>query len=138
VVSGQFIRSLTTDFWIGSNFPGFFMSDEIKQITQIDMQPEEIIRSVKMRFRICNYLFNTGACWMAASGVLGILIILEGHHAEPDALSLLLTLIMIGTAIYTLAFALTLAIYRCPVCDKYLSRFRPDKLHCSNCSAKVK
>ena len=114
------------------------MPNESKQITRIDLQPEEIIRSVKMRFRICNYLFNTGACWMAASGVLGILIILEGHHAEPDALSLLLTLIMIGTAIYTLAFALTLAIYRCPVCDKYLSRFRPDKLHCPGCDAKVK
>ncbi|HEY6466909.1 MAG TPA: hypothetical protein VIY69_13000, partial [Candidatus Acidoferrales bacterium] len=34
---------------------------------------------------------------------------------------------VIAAGIFSTAFAFTLAIYRCPICDKYLSRFRPRK-----------
>ena len=45
---------------------------------------------------------------------------------------------MIGVAINTVGFAITLAIYRCPACDTYLGRLRKDKLRCPGCDAKVK
>ncbi|MGB7984910.1 MAG: hypothetical protein WCF54_07100 [Terracidiphilus sp.] len=105
------------------------MPDESKQITRVEMRPEEIICAVKMRFRICNYLFKTAFIWFGVGVIFGPIF---NYHSDSEIA------MMIGTAIFTLAFALTLAIYRCPVCDTYLSRFRPNKLHCPNCNAKVK
>ena len=108
------------------------MPDESKQITRIDMPPEEIIRSVKMRFRICNYLFNTGAIWLGLGIILGLIF------KNRSDFEFAIEMTMPGVAIYTIALALTLAIYHCPVCDKYLSRFRPDKLRCPQCNAQVR
>jgi hypothetical protein len=103
------------------------MPDESKQNTRNDLQPEEIIRAVKMRFRICNYLFNTGAIWIG----IGVILLVNGDNES-------FMIEMIGIGIFSIAFALTLAIYRCPVCDKYLSRFRPDKFRCPQCNAQVR
>jgi len=111
------------------------MPDESKQITRIDLQPEEIIRSVKTRFRACNYLFNTGAIWLGVGAILNLLSAISNDRSYFE---FAFVIMMIGTAIFTAAFALTLAIYRCPVCDTYLSRFRKDKLRCPSCNAQVK
>jgi hypothetical protein len=122
--------------WIAADsLLDFFMPDESKQITRIDMQPEEIIRSVKMRFRICNYLFNTGGIWIGIGGILNLISAFSNDRSYSE---IAFVIMMIGFAVFMAAFALTLAIYRCPVCDTYLSRFRPDKLHCPSCDAKVK
>jgi hypothetical protein len=45
---------------------------------------------------------------------------------------------LIGLGIFMSGFAITLAIYRCPVCDHYLSKFRPDKTKCAHCGARVR
>jgi hypothetical protein len=113
----------------------FFMPDGSKQITRIDLQPEEIIRAVKMRFRICNYLFNTGGIWIGIGGILNLLSAFSNDRSYSE---IAFVIMAIGIAIFTAAFALTLAIYRCPVCDTYLSRFRPDKLRCPSCNAQVR
>lgn len=47
-------------------------------------------------------------------------------------------LMFVGAGIFSAVCALTLAIYRCPVCDRYLGRFRPRKELCPNCGAKVR
>jgi len=111
------------------------MSGESKQISRIDLQPDEIIRSVKMRFRICNYLFNTGTIWIGIGAILNVLPAISNDRSYSEIASVVM---VIGFAIFTAAFALTLAIYRCPVCDKYLSRFRTDRLCCPGCNARVK
>jgi hypothetical protein len=104
--------------------------------TDADLAPDEILRQVRMRYRICNYLFNLAAFWICAGCVLNLVLALS-HFLDEDS-ALPLTFILTGFAIFSAAFALTLAIYRCPVCDKYLSRFRPDKLHCPRCNAQVR
>jgi hypothetical protein len=106
--------------------------------THADLAPDEILRQVRMRFRICNYLFNASAIWI----LLGYLVFACSAFARSpgDGSNGVLgaSLIAVGFGLFTAAFALTLAIYRCPVCDKYLSRFRPDKLHCPRCNAQVR
>jgi hypothetical protein len=97
---------------------------------------DEIMRSARWRFRICNYLFNLSAVWMAV-GLVGFAMVGISHEKE-IATALPFTLELIGMGIFSAAFALTLAIYRCPVCDKYLSRFRPRKEYCPSCGAKVR
>ena len=92
------------------------------------------IREVRWRYRICNYLFNTGAFWIAAGMVGGMWTRSPGK--DMDGVWNAVTLV--GFGIFSVAFALTLAIYRCPVCDKYLSRFRPDKTKCPRCGARVR
>jgi hypothetical protein len=87
-----------------------------------------------MRFRICNYLFNTGALWCLAG--YGGVILTRG--AGKDIELICGAIALVGAGIFTCAFALTLAIYRCPACDKYLSRFRPDKTKCPGCGVQVR
>jgi hypothetical protein len=101
-----------------------------------DLAPDEIIRVVKERFRTCNFLFSLGGIWIAVGALLlyGLTPIAKYEEfgwAGPCVM-------LIGFAIFTGAFAMTLAIYRCPVCDKYLSRFRADRLRCPKCGAQVK
>lgn len=93
-----------------------------------------IIKEVRWRYRICNYLFTTGMLWWAAGYIGGIFIRKPGESVGEgwNAVSL------VGAGIFSAAVALTLAIYRCPVCDKYLSRFRPDKTKCPRCGARVR
>jgi hypothetical protein len=92
------------------------------------------IREVRWRYRICNYLFNTGALWIAAGIVGGMLARSPGKEMDETWNAVTL----VGAGIFSVAFALTLAIYRCPVCDKYLSRFRPDKTKCPRCGVRVR
>jgi hypothetical protein len=104
-----------------------------------ELSPEEIIRLVKERFRICNYLFRVGGCWIFGIFAIEVVPKLTGCSPGRDNLSdWILVLMMIGAAIFTCAMALTFALYRCPVCDKYLSRYRSDKFHCAGCGVQVK
>jgi hypothetical protein len=121
------------------------MPDESKEITRIDLQPEEIIRTVKTRFRVCRYLFNTGACWFAACGIASILDLLGRYYApkvvEPEIIT---TFLMISLAIVSVGVAVAFAIFRCPVCDIFLGSHRlqrydlEDNLLCPGCKTRVK
>jgi hypothetical protein len=96
------------------------------------MPDDETIKAVRWRFRICSYLFNVAAVWIA----VGFAVIIISSLYELGVPGL--TVELIGLGLFSAAFALTLAIYRCPVCDRYLSRFRPDKQKCAHCGATVR
>jgi len=95
----------------------------------------EVIRAVRWRFRICNYLFNLAAMWFLI-GAMGLWV--SASHADATDNEIPVVMELIGSGIFSVAFVLTLAIYRCPVCGKYLSRFRPRKEYCPSCGAKIK
>lgn len=96
------------------------------------MTDEEIIKAVRWRYRICNYLFRVGAIWIFTGAVINALAVRFDWNWPMGTGEL------IGLGIFTSAFAITLAIYRCPVCDHYLSNFRPDKTKCAHCGARVR
>jgi|HubBroStandDraft_3_1064219.scaffolds.fasta_scaffold00777_9 hypothetical protein len=98
------------------------------------ISPADVIRTVRWRYRICSYLFNTGGFWMLGGTLLRML---SGGRSESLA-SAGFTIFLIGFGILTAAFAVTLAIYRCPVCDHYLSRFRREKDKCDHCGAVIR
>jgi cytochrome c biogenesis protein CcdA len=108
----------------------------VAETTERALSEKEVIRSVRWRFRICNYLFNLGFVWIFV-GILG-LFFAEILHANASDSEIALAIELVGFGIFSAAFALTLAIYRCPVCDKYLSRFRPRKEYCPSCGAKIR
>jgi quinol-cytochrome oxidoreductase complex cytochrome b subunit len=96
----------------------------------VNSTESEVIKTVRWRFRLCRYMFNLGALWILAGGLLHLLAArFGGDFTFPEIIQ------WVGFAIFSAAFALTLAIYRCPVCDRYLSRFRPRKELCPNCGA---
>jgi energy-converting hydrogenase Eha subunit E len=101
---------------------------------QSQMTAADAINEVRMRYRICNYLFTTGALWVLA-GYLGVILT---PGAGQDVGLICGAIAAVGAGIFTCAFALTLAIYRCPACDKYLSRFRPDKTKCPRYGIQVR
>ncbi len=105
---------------------------------QRGLKPDDIIRSVKQRDRICIYLFNTGAVWMFAGVIVVVVNALFHSQFNPLNASIEWTVMISSMAIYSATYALTLAIYRCPVCDKYLGRFSAEKLHCPNCNVQVR
>jgi hypothetical protein len=94
---------------------------------------EEIVQAVRWRYRICNYLFRLGAIWILAGAIIRFLATRydwwnwQGHEIE-----------LVGFGIFTAGLAMTFAIYRCPVCDHYLSKYRPDKKRCAHCGANVR
>ncbi|HLK54297.1 MAG TPA: hypothetical protein VKU42_12640 [Candidatus Angelobacter sp.] len=92
-----------------------------------------VIKEVRRRYRICNYLFKTGAAWIFAGYAIALFT-----KFQPRWNQLWFVVVTVGFGIFTAAFALTLAIYRCPVCDKYLSRYRPDKRKCPQCGTQVR
>jgi hypothetical protein len=92
------------------------------------MSDEEVIHAVRLRYRICNYIFTLGAAWFLAGGILRML----------PYRSVGLMIEVVGAGIFSEALAMTWAIYRCPICDRYLSRFRPRKDRCEHCGAKVR
>lgn len=96
------------------------------------MPDEEIIKAVRWRFRICNYLFKVAAVWLAVGFV--VTAISASYQLGVSGV----TVELIGLGLFSAAFGLTLAIYRCPVCDRYLSRFRPDNEKCAHCGATVR
>lgn len=93
----------------------------------------DILKAVRWRFRICNTLFILGFGWIALA-LLGFIFSRALHLDEPYG-EILLVVELIGLAIVSTGVALTFAIYRCPACDKYLSRFRPQKEKCPSCGA---
>jgi hypothetical protein len=96
------------------------------------MNDEEVIKSVRGRYRVYNYFFRLGIGWFIVGAVIGS--VSPQYHADGTASMVEL----VGAGIFSAAFILTLAIYRCPVCDHYLSRFRPRKDQCPHCGAKVR
>ena len=94
---------------------------------------EEVLKAVRWRYRICNYLFRLGIIWLLFGVVQGFLPnVPNWMDWLPDST------LLIALAIFTTAVAMTLAIYRCPLCDHYLSKFRPDKQRCAHCGARVR
>ena len=99
------------------------------------MTEREALQAVRWRYRICNYLFRLGFTWL---GLATVGYLLAGTlHLDETVLSELSEGEIVGLGIVSAAFALTLAIYRCPICDRYLSRFRPRKEFCPSCGAKI-
>jgi hypothetical protein len=97
------------------------------------MTEDEVLKAVRWRYRICNYLFRLPIIWMLFGVVQGFLPHVPNWiDWTPDSIHL------IALAIFTTGGAMTLAIYRCPVCDHYLSKFRPDKQKCAHCGARVR
>jgi hypothetical protein len=96
---------------------------------------EEVLKSVRLRYRVCNYLFRLGI----TSLVLGAIGENAGAsmHMDASTLQLFMMTEVVGAGIFLSAVAVTLAIYRCPVCDKYLSKFRPRKEFCPSCGAQI-
>lgn len=94
------------------------------------MTDEESVKAVRLRYRICNYLFRLGIAWF----VIGAIVDVLRRQSQP----LPVTIEMIGAGIFTTAAAMTFALYRCPVCDHYLNKFRPNKQKCAHCGAKVR
>ena len=96
------------------------------------MNDEQIVKAVRWRYRICNYLFRLGIAWFFVGAILSVL------PRQPISESTANVIELVGVGIFSAAVALTIAIYRCPVCDRYLSRFRPRKDQCSHCQAKIR
>jgi hypothetical protein len=100
-----------------------------------NVNDEDVIKVVRLRYRVCNYLFTLGAAWYAIGAILGLILrsanALHARYASVVAE-------VVGAGIFSAAFAVTLAIYRCPVCDHFLSRFFPRKDQCQHCGAKVR
>ncbi|MFZ0913299.1 MAG: hypothetical protein WBQ76_14095 [Candidatus Korobacteraceae bacterium] len=96
------------------------------------MTDEEVIKAVRWRYRICNYLFRLGAIWIFLGATIGAFAVRFDWDWPRYNVEL------IGLGIFMSGFAMTLAIYRCPVCDHYLSKFRPDKTKCAHCGARVR
>jgi hypothetical protein len=115
----------------------FFMPDENKQITRIDLQPEEIIRILAWRSRICRYIIVVAAVWLIVAAVVHFVWLgFESQNTKLNMISFVLQ--MVGCGTLSVAFAVQFAIYRCPVCDKFLNRLSPDKRHCPQCNAQVR
>ena len=96
------------------------------------MNDEDVIKAVGLRYRIGKCLISSAICWSAGGQIL--------RHFAPDSLRdspYCIGILVTGWAMYVIAFAVTFAIYRCPVCDHFLKRFRPRKDQCGHCGAKV-
>lgn len=98
------------------------------------MNDEDVVKAVRWRYRICNYLFTLGAAWLLVGNTLGLVF----RSASADAQYASHVVAITGFGIFSAAFAVSLAIYRCPLCDHFLSRFRPRKDRCGHCEAKVR
>src|SRR6185437_3767730 len=98
------------------------------KMPQAEITTEQVILEVRRRYRICNRFFTVGACIWA----LGLMANAITQRA------LWLGVAYAGIAIFFVGAGLTVTIYRCPVCNKFLNRFRPDKRKCPNCGAQVR
>ena len=107
-------------------------------VVRKELSENEILGEVRWRFRICNYLFRLGTAWMVVGWLLFLLLGGLSHEGASEVNTIPLCIELVGWGIFSAAFALTLAIYRCPVCDKYLSRFRPQIAYCPSCGAMVR
>ena len=105
------------------------------EVIRKELSENEILSAVRWRFRICGYLFKLSFAWFFLS--LSFAFILNSRGSSPADDAIWFATILVGFGIFSAAFVLTLAIYRCPVCDRYLSNFRPRKELCPSCGAKV-
>lgn len=97
-----------------------------------DLPESEIVAKVRFRYRVCHYLFNLAGLWLLA-GYVGLGL------SRVEDMRILFTVVMVtGVGIFTVAMALSYAVYRCPACDKFIRRFRPSKEHCGACGAKIR
>jgi hypothetical protein len=113
------------------------MLEQAEAPAERELTSGEILRSVQTRYRICNYLFKASAAWMLAGMALLILSVLFSVSIR-QIRTFFWFAEAIAFSILTIAFVLTLAIYRCPVCDTFLGRFRPSEEFCPGCDAQVK
>ena len=112
------------------------MINPTESSTYRDLAPAEVIRQVYERFRVCRYLAVAAALRIGAGAIL-YLFWIGFDHANSHLRLASFVLQMIGYSAFSIAFAVQLAIYRCPICDAYLGRMK-DKLHCPRCNAQVK
>ena len=102
------------------------------------LTPEDLknVRTMRIRSRVCRYLFNAAGIWLIVFASFWAWNEFGLHNRE--VAEHIFQLSYLGyTIIMVVAFAVTLAVYRCPACDKYLSRFRKDKLHCPACGTRI-
>jgi hypothetical protein len=90
----------------------------------------EIIRVVRWRHRIYRYQQITGAIWTLV-GCVGYIFAMSHDRLRFSFLCVLL----VGVAINTTAYAVALAVYRCPACDRRLS---VSKDRCPGCGVRVR
>jgi hypothetical protein len=95
------------------------------------MNQEETVNAVRLRYRTCNYLFILGAIWLAVGGVIGVFHLASAVDAHN-------VVEVVGIGIFSVACAVCFAIYRCPICDRFLSRFRSRTDQCGNCGARLR
>jgi hypothetical protein len=100
----------------------------------VQLTDAEIQSQVRRNYQLCRYIFNCAFAWLIVAVAVGMA---DGSlSSEPPAVSTTV-LYAVGAGIFSVAFTVTLALYRCPVCDKYIHRFRPNKLLCSTCGAHI-
>jgi hypothetical protein len=112
------------------------MQNESEDIARRELAPNEIIRIVKERYRICRYLSAVAAAWVTC-GCLMYFVWLGLAYSNSILRMVAFVLQTVGFAALTFAYALKLATYRCPVCDVSLGRLKDEYL-CPNCNAQVK
>jgi hypothetical protein len=113
------------------------MPNEGEQVTRRDLDPNEIIRLVKERYRVCRYMFVVAAIWVCGGALLYFLWLGFGYQNTHIRL-VSFVLQMVGYGTFSIAFAMQLALYRCPICDSFLARRLKDKIRCPRCNAQVR
>lgn len=109
-----------------------------------NLSPDEIIRIVQFRYRICKYLNRTGLIWIYAGTIVEIFFVIFVHWFRSRDNAPLVILIealamqMIGLAILSIAGAMRIALNRCPVCDSLLFGLHKNTFCCPGCNAQVK
>jgi hypothetical protein len=107
------------------------MADETQKGTRRNIDPDEILREFRWRYRIARNLKLTACFWIVVGGLLYIFGILAGHdHAYTAGFAVF----MIGLALMSAASAIGWAILHCPICDEYTNGFGKP-LVCKRCSA---
>jgi hypothetical protein len=96
-----------------------------------------LTKEMRWRFRACSYLFGVGAVWIFCGTLVNVLFhLLADRRTQEESLPIWFTLSMVGFGITSAGFALSLAIWRCPVCDRFLRR--TDRYSCGKCGATIR
>ncbi len=92
----------------------------------------EIIKTVRWRYRVYRYLQITGSIWTVVGSLL--LLYATGTANNPLRYCSFATF-TVGVGISTACYAVCLAIYRCPACDR---RLNPRKELCPGCGVEIR
>jgi hypothetical protein len=111
----------------------------VEQAQSSKKAPAEASRTLLIRYRVCRYLFHTAGIWI----VVGVVSFVAAFFSSEVNVAKLLvrgfeSSEAIGVGVFTIALAVTFAIYRCPVCDAYLSPLRLDKFRCPACNTSLR